>query len=389
MRYNTPMETTSVKKRGPAAIFSLCPGAHIVALVSACVIGLHLLLRHDRALMRRLSAGVIHPVHQRLAALTGRLPFSLAELLYAVLIGTVLVYIISELVRLIRHKGRLRRLYRLLMRVIALALCIYALFCLLWGVYYYGDDFAAMSGLQTRPISMDELEVVTVYFADRLNGYSAQVERDENGLYCADRQGILAKSPTLYRKVVAKYPCLDGPEVRAKGMVFSKIMSLIDFPGFFFPFTAEANVNTDFPVGLFASTVAHELSHQRGVAKEQEANFVAVLSSLENGDVDYAYSACMLAYIHLGNALYSVNPGAYRLIYQGLDETVRADLRANDEYWARYETPVQTVTTTVYEGFLHSYEQTLGMRSYGACVDLLVNYYYDAALEWFDMTPEN
>ena len=36
-------------------------------------------------------------------------------------------------------------------------------------------------------------------------------------------------------------------------------------------------------------------------------------------------------------------------------------------------------TNTVYEGFLQSYEQTLGMRSYGACVDLLVSYYKEAA----------
>ena len=57
-------------------------------------------------------------------------------------------------------------------------------------------------------------------------------------------------------------------------------MSYLDFTGFFFPFTAEANVNTDFPGALFASTIAHELSHQRGVAREQEANFTAVLACL-------------------------------------------------------------------------------------------------------------
>ena len=382
------METTKTKKRGLAAIFALCPAAHVLALLSGCVIGLHLLLRQNRALMRRLCAGYIHPFHQRLAVLTGKVPFSLAELVYALLAVGLLVYIIFEIAQLIKQKGRLRRLYRMLMRLVALTLAIYAGFCVLWGVYYYGEDFAAASGLKTRPISAEELETVTVYFADRLNKLSDQVQRDENGLYCADRREILDRSPALYRAVVARYPCLAGPEVRAKGMVFSKIMSLIDFTGVFFPFTAEANVNTDFPVGLFPATVAHELSHQRGVAKEQEANFVAVLASLASGDVDYSYSACMLAYIHLGNALYGVNPGAYRLIADGLDENVRRDLLAGDEYWARYETPVQTVTTTVYEGFLQSYDQTLGMRSYGACVDLLACYYYDEALAWFGLTPE-
>jgi hypothetical protein len=82
-----------------------------------------------------------------------------------------------------------------------------------------------------------------------------------------------------------------------------------------------------------------------------------------------------LAYIHLSNALYSVNPGAWRMIDAGLREGVQADLLENNTYWARFESPVQTVTNTVYEGFLQSYGQTLGLRSYGACVDLLAGYY--------------
>jgi len=46
---------------------------------------------------------------------------------------------------------------------------------------------------------------------------------------------------------------------------------------------------------------------------------------------------------------------------------------------------VQSVSNTVYEGFLQSYDQKLGMKSYGACVDLLVNYYYETALAHFGL----
>jgi len=158
------------------------------------------------------------------------------------------------------------------------------------------------------------------------------------------------------------------------------VMSYTDFTGFFFPFTAEANVNTDFPPSLFASTVGHELAHQRGVAKEQEANFVSVLACLNSGDPDYVYSACLLAYTHLGNALYTADRAAWKEIYDGLDDAVLRDFAANRAYWRQFDTPVQTVANTVYEGFLHSYDQVLGLRSYGACVDLLVNYYYDDAV---------
>lgn len=376
------MERSAVKKRGPAAILALCPAAYLLALSGAGLVGLFLALRHDRALMRRLSAHLVQPLHHRLALLTAALPFSLAEWLYALVIGGVLVYITSELLRL-RRPGRAARLWRMGVRLLALSLDVYALFCLLWGVYYYGDDFIARSGLETGAVTAEELELVTLYFADRLNGYSAMVPRDGAGLCRTDRRSVLDRSPRLFREAALRYPTLSGPEVPVKGMFFSRIMSYMDFTGFFCPFTAEANVNMDFPEALFAATVAHELSHQRGVAKEQEANFVAVLASLESGDADFCYSACLLAYIHLANALADTDPAAWRMIHAGLREEVKADLRASGEYWAELETPVQTVTETVYEGFLQSYEQTLGMRSYGACVELLVAHYRAAARAYF------
>lgn len=50
----------------------------------------------------------------------------------------------------------------------------------------------------------------------------------------------------------------------------------------------------------------------------------------------------------------------------------RADLADNNAYWKQWEGPVCEAGEKVYTTFLQGYGQTLGMRSYGACVDLLV-----------------
>ena len=380
------MDAAVRKKRRLSAIFALCPGAHVLLLLSGAVIGAHLLLRKNHGLMNFISEGLIAPLHRMLCSACAVLgTVSLAEVLIGIFALAVLVYIIYEIGMLIIKPGRGIRLYKFILRLGATGLAVYAGYTMLWGVYYYGDDFIAESGLESGEISLEELETVTVYFAQLLNEYSGQVQRDENGIYTADRAAILARSNQVYGGIEKKFPCLEGPDINAKGLRFSRILSYMDFTGFFFPFTAEANVNTDFPPGLFASTVAHELAHQRGVAKEQEANFVAVLSCLDYGDVDYCYSACMLAYTHLGNALHSADYSAWYMVYNGLEENVLRDFDENRAYWKQFETPVQTVTTGVYEGFLQSYDQTLGMKSYGACVDLLVNYYYDEAAEHFKL----
>ena len=368
------------RKKGISSFLKICPVRYFLIVLSAVIILLHLLTRSGRLQMMWISDHAIRPIHRALSVWTSHVPFSVAELLIALLVILSIVYLVLQVIALFRKPDKLKRVYKTLISFITAGLMIYAGFCLLWGVYYYGDDFITRSGLKNDKISAGELAEVTEYFAGMANEYSALVTRDPNGVYSADTGSIIAVSDEVYLNTEKEYPCLEGPEVKAKGVICSRIMSYVDFTGFFFPFTAEANVNTETPSAYFASTVAHELAHQRGVAKEQEANFVAVLASLEYGDPDYVYSAAVLAYTHLGNALYDADYEKWEEIYKGLDEKVLADLKANREYWQRFDTPVQKASNTVYENFLYSYNQDLGLKSYGACVDLLVNYYYDTAL---------
>ena len=293
--------------------------------------------------MHALSVHVVAPVRKVQTLIASKIPFSLAE----ALIAAVLAWILWKAVR--------KKWKSLLTGLLTLVLFAYAGFCFLWGTYYYGDP-----GMSSPPISTEQLETVTRYFADMADA-SYRPEPD--------------------RSVILKRSAEMNGGIGTKGIVCSKVMSLIDFSGFFFPFTGEANVNMDMPAHDLASTCAHELCHLNGIAREQEANFYAVKNSLEFGDADYVYSAALMAYTYLGNALHSADPDAWESVYKSLSENVRADLLETNAYWDGFRTPVKKISNTVYEGFLQSYDQTLGLKSYGACVDLLVNYYYSEAIK--------
>mgnify|MGYP002461326240 FL=1 len=86
----------------------------------------------------------------------------------------------------------------------------------------------------------------------------------------------------------------------------------------------------------------------------------------------YAYSGWLFGYLHLSNALYEADPALAAASYQTLCAEARADLAANNAYWKQWEGPVKQTGEKVYTTFLQGYGQDLGMRSYGACVDLLV-----------------
>ena len=70
-------------------------------------------------------------------------------------------------------------------------------------------------------------------------------------------------------------------------MFFSRVMSAMNFTGVYFAFTGESNINVDAPACLIPSTIAHELSHQRGIASEQECNFLAVLASTNEEKITF------------------------------------------------------------------------------------------------------
>ena len=57
------------------------------------------------------------------------------------------------------------------------------------------------------------------------------------------------------------------------------------------------------PAVFLPVTIAHEFAHQRGVAAEQEANFVGIAACVDSDKPEYVYSGYLFGYLHLANAL--------------------------------------------------------------------------------------
>ena len=149
-------------------------------------------------------------------------------------------------------------------------------------------------------------------------------------------------------------------------------MSYCQITGIFIPFTCEANVNVDIPYYNLPSTMCHELTHLRGYMREDEANFIAYLASLQSDSPDFQYSGVMLAYAYVENALYRADQQAWREASALLSDGVRRDLAANSAYWKQFEGPVAEISSQVNDSYLKANKQEDGVKSYGRMVDLLL-----------------
>lgn len=351
----------------------------IAALALLLALAIQLLRGSDGAMLW-IYSHISRPYHAFMSRLCSHAGFSVAEAFYAVLIIGALAYAIFSVYRLIARRGRLLQLWRSLLTLGMLAAMFWAGLCLFWTPYYYAPGFAVQSGVDDGPVEVSELEAVTRYFASLASEYADEVPRGAGGAWDYDRQDIIRRSTEVFSSAAEVFPCLEGEMLQPKGIHFSRIMSSLNFTGFFFPFTGEANLNMDSPVFLLPSTSQHELAHQHGVAAEQECNFVAIFSCLESDYADFRYAGAALGYIYLGNALHDADYTAWEEIYRSLSDTVRADFGVNNEYWAQFrDSVVQEASNSVYDSFLKSNGQELGRQSYGKCVDLLVHYYLTAA----------
>ena len=352
---------------------------HIWLGADLAVLGLYLALRHDRGLMNGFADRITTPLKGALGRLCALTSLSVMELLYVLAGAAALVYVVGSVIAVVKARGRRgQRAYGALLLAADVCLTVYALFCLMWGVNYWTDSFQDRSGITAQPVAAEDLEAVTAYFAQQLADTADSVPRDENGVYAVSKEQILAESTAVYGGVTELFPFLDFRDTGVKAVGCSRFMSIMGFTGVYFACIGESNVNVDSPACLLPSTVAHELAHQRGIAWEQECNFLGVLASVTSGMPDYVYSGWLLGFIHLGNALYETDPEAYWAIRNALPETVSADLRDNNAYWDQFrDNVVEKVSDTVYDAALKSYGDANGMKSYSMVVELLVAYYKD------------
>ncbi len=345
--------------------------------VPAALLGVFQLCKGNKGWMNVWVRQVTSPVKSGVSWLCSFLPFGVAEVIWAAAVIAVVVFLVRTVYLLITRKGRLKRLLRRVLALGSAALIAYAGYTLMWGANYYADSLADMTGLVDRGTNASELYTLLVAFSDRASELAEEVTRDEDGLYIQDLDTLFAQATEVYDGLLEEFPCLEGPIRQPKPMIFSRILSYMGFTGFFFPFTGESMVNVDQPEYLVPFTLLHELSHQRNIASEEECNFLAILAGAQSDNVDFAYSSCMSAFIHLSNALRKADADLWADAVAHLSDTARADNSANSSYWAALESPAKTASQSVYSGVTKSYGEEDVMASYGACVDLLAAYYFD------------
>ena len=319
------------------------------------------------------------PVMQDVGGFWSLFPFSAAEVFIALFLAGSFLWLTRALLLLFKKREWKTFLRRILAFGCVLA-WLWAIFCWTWNCAYYAAGFAEKNGLSREPYTPEQLLQVTVYFASQTARLSTQVPRGDDLSFAKPLEECFTEGAAVYDNLCTLYPGLSLPHRQAKPILCSRLQSFLGYTGLYFPFTGEANVNVDQVACLVPFTIAHEMAHQRFVASEDECNFLGVLACISSDNVVFQYSGYLMGLIHLTNALRAVAPELTdEIMRQTFTGELSKDWGDNYDYWQALKSPAREAASEamdqVYDGYLKSQGQTLGLMSYSACVDLLVNYF--------------
>lgn len=305
--------------------------------------------------------------------ITGWIPFSIGDLLYVAAFIWLLTKV-WKVIALARRKELESYLsWQLFSKYLKLILLVYCIFNLFWGLNYYRQGIATQLGLDVKPYGKTELVELTCILQQQLNRYADQIDSIERDKLNNNRL-LFNRADSVYRQTVNSYSFLSYPPPSQKPSIFSSIGHYFGFTGYYNPFTGEAQLKTTVPVFLKPFIICHEMGHQLGYAKENEANFISYLSCKSSTDVDFKYSVYFDLYRYALNNLVSIDPWQALAISKGVHQRVKTDMRTLRAYFQRTKNPVEPLMNKAYDQYLKMNNQPKGFQTYNEVVAWLIAY---------------
>ncbi len=308
-----------------------------------------------------------------LGSVTRAVPFSIAEmLLFSIPLLAVLAVIIS-----FRYAYTATRRVRMLCIILSILMPLYPLYMLTLAPGYHAPTLDGKMQLSADPVAPEELKKTVEILLSEIEPLLDEISFSESG---ASENPLTLKETgdeilKAYDAFLAEFPIAKNFKSRPKTVVLRKYMTFAEITGMYTFFTGEANVNTVYPDYVIPFTAAHEFAHQRGIARENEANFVAALVCTYAEEDYVRYSGLFNLFEYVISAYARADREGYAAFWKNIDSRLIGEMRAYSKAMEPYrDHKLGEVSATVNNAYLEM-NGTPGIISYGLVVDLAVAYY--------------
>ena len=346
----------------------------IVYAVSAACLPIYVAFLLSERLADFFNRYISSAVRALLAHLTSWLPFSLAEFLLILL--PIWIILLTALISK-RYGDTVKEIISGVLCVCSILGVVFISFTLGFAPAYRGSTIDKKLGLERCDVSAEELYSTALILAEHIESETKNVSFGADGFsvmpYNYTQMNV--KLLDAYDSFCDEFSFVQRLDSRLKPVMLSDAMSYTHITGVYTFFTGEANINVAFPDYTIPFTAAHELSHQRGIARENEANFIAFLVCIRSDDAYIRYCAYINMYEYVMSALSSADPALYSNAYAYLPFQAKNELAAYSDFYDKYRNSTASNVSEAVNDTLLKFHGTEGTKSYGMVVDLAVAYF--------------
>ena len=307
----------------------------------------------------------------------GWIPFSIGDIVYF----TLIVFIIRFLYRFVKNKNVSRK--QMLFQFLGGFSIFYFCFYFFWGLNYsrrpiteYVEINKEKTDLNSGKYDIEKLKVISDKLILNIIDIQSQLTNNDTlpVIVPYTKNEILHLTKNGYQKLSKKFDQFDYKPSSIKKSLFSLPLTYMGFSGYLNPLTGEAQVDYLIPKVNLPMTCSHEVAHQLGMASESEANFIGFLAASYNDDLYFQYSAYMMAIRYTLFDIYRSDPDLYQEYLEKLPKGVLKNIKESDEFWKKYQNPMEPLFKYFYDNYLKYNQQKDGLESYNRMVDLLISY---------------
>ena len=186
------------------------------------------------------SVGCYPILAKTLRYLTGKMPFSVGDIVYIFIV----IYLIYNLLQLLLHIKKtsftMQLLKKIIINMFKTGLWCYFIFKLFWGLNYDRLGIAHQLSLSPKLYSKEAVIQITHQLIDSLNACRRQFK--DTVLPDFRSKLITEKAEKGYKDAALNWPFLHYTPTSVKQSLFSVLGDYIGFTGYFNPITGEAQV---------------------------------------------------------------------------------------------------------------------------------------------------
>lgn len=318
------------------------------------------------------STGIYSFISIMERAVTGWIPFSVGDFLYLFLVVIIIIGLIKGIKKIIILKIHYFKKFPL-KRYLIKGLIIYIVFNILWGINYHRQGIGRQLDLDIRPYNLTDLKFIQKQLLIQTNISKTALQSQDMRYPSTDE--LFHRAKQCYYSSKKVYNFINYHPSSLKSSLYGEIGDYLGFSGYYNPFTGEAQVNTTIPKFILPYTTCHEIAHQLGYAKENEANFVSFLTATSTNDTLFRYSAYLDLFVYATHEIAIYDSNYAKETYHMLSLPVKKDLQEVREFWRHHQNPVEPIITWLYGKYLKANQQPRGIQSYNEVTADLIAYY--------------